>query len=256
MIQYTQLYQRLFMRKPFLLMLASIPLLATIDQAISTNIDSNKNTAISQEKIDVLSAQQREAFQSYREQLREIKTLKTYNDQLRNVISTQKEEMHDLNLQIVEIAVTQQRIMPLMQKMITSLNTFTKQDIPFLQKEREARGKKLQGLLAKANLTVSQKYRAIVEAYSIEMEFGRTVEAYEAPLGDKQSVDYLRIGRTALYYVTHDEKQLGIYNPNTQKFEPLEGRYLREIKKGLKIARKQLAPELLRLPVIATKDSK
>ena len=244
------------MRKPFLLLLVSIPLLATINQAISTNTDSTKNTTISQSKIDVLSEQEREAFLAYREQLREIETLKTYNHQLSSVIRTQKEEMQSLKLQIVEIEVTQQRIMPLMKKMISSLDDFRKLDTPFLEKERTDRQARLNTLLAKANLSVSQKYRSIVEAYSIEMEYGRTIETYEAPLGEKSSVRYLRIGRTALYYLTRDDHELGIYNPNTQQFESLDSSHLREIKKGLKIANKQLAPELLHLPVIATKVTK
>lgn len=233
-----------------------MPLFASLEQGLQTNIESSNNTRISQQKIDTLSEKEKETFLAYREQLREIETLKTYNEQLRNVISTQKEERQSLNLQIVEIEVTQQRIMPLMQKMITSLNEFTQLDSPFLVDERNNRKLRLENLLAKANLTVSQKYRSIVEAYDIEMEYGRTIEAYEAPLGDKKSVHYLRIGRTALYYLTRDEEEMGIYNINTKKFEKIDNDYLREIKKGLKIARKQLAPELLRLPVISTKVEK
>lgn len=236
-----------------MLLLSTLFLFAALDDTLATNSASNRATQISQTKIDALSEAQRELFMQYREELREIETLKTYNAQLRSVIAAQNEEMESLNLQIVEIEVTQQRILPLMEKMIGSLEQFIALDAPFLTGERSEREARLKTLLSRANLTVSQKYRAIIEAYGIEMEYGRTIEAYDAPLGEKESVEYLRIGRTALYYLTRDETELGIYNPNTREFVPLKRRYLGEIKKGIRIARKQLAPELLQLPVIATK---
>ncbi|KIM11912.1 MAG: hypothetical protein KU37_03405 [Sulfuricurvum sp. PC08-66] len=229
-------------------------LFGTIDQTLSTNIQSTQNTQISQTKIDALNEEERSLFMEYRNALREIETLKTYNGQLQSLIATQEEESKGLQEQIVEIEITQQRIMPLMQEMIDTLVAFVGQDIPFLAHLRQEKRERLEELLAKANLTVSQKYRYIVEAYANEMEYGRTIEAYEDTLPSGQNVIFLRIGRTALYYLTRDESEAAIYDRHQKAFVTLSSGYIPHIKRGIKIARKQLAPDVLRLPIIATKE--
>ncbi len=162
--------------------------------------------------------------------------------------------MKSFDEQIVEIDMTQQRIMPLMAEMIKSLNTFVVQDIAFLPEVRKNKAESLEKLLARSDLSVSQKYRYLIEAYEIEMDYGRTIESYEGKLDDGQNVVFLRIGRTALYYLSHNKEHAGIYNTSSSKFEPLEKKYLKQIETGIKIARKQLAPQLLKLPVVATKE--
>lgn len=228
---------------------------ASIESTLQTNIQNNTKTKISQEKIDKLSEEERKLFLEYRSQLREIETLKTYNEQLQNVIDAQKEEMQSFDQQIVEIEITQQRIMPLMSEMIETLSAFVKQDIPFLATLRQEKQERLSQLLAKSDLTISQKYRFIVESYEIEMDYGRTIETYEGKLQNGESVHFLRVGRTALYYLTHNKESAGIYNTNSLAFEALDKKYIKQIETGIKIARKQLAPQLLKLPVVATKGN-
>ena len=227
---------------------------ASVVSTIETNVQNNTNTKISQSKIDKLSEKEQRLLLEYRNQLQEIEILKTYNEQLRKVIEAQTEEIEKMDQQIVEIEVTQQRIMPLMSKMISTLNAFVAQDIPFLPKLRKEKAEKLKKLLAKSNLTVSQKYRYIIETYEIEMEYGRTIETYEGKLDNGESVNFLRIGRTGLYYLSHNEQKAGIYNTNNMKFEKLDNKYIKQIKTGIKIARKQSAPQLLKLPVVVTKE--
>ncbi len=242
------------MYKTLLMLFFSMSVFASVDATIATNVASNINTKVSQSKIDSLSEQQKALFSEYRNELREIETLKLYNAQLQNVVDAQKEEIKTFDEQIIEIEITQQRIMPLMSQMIQTLRSFVAQDIPFLHELRETKRQQLDTLLAKSNLTISQKYRYIIEAYAIEMDYGRTIETYEGKLDNALSVNFLRIGRTGLYYLTHNEESAGIYNPNTSKFEPLDKKYNKSIKTGIKIARKQLAPQLLKLPVVATKE--
>ena len=69
--------------------------------------------------------------------------------------------------------------------------------------------------------------------------------------GIARTVDFLRIGRLGLYYQTLDNEETGNWDKGDQQWEELEDEYRRSIRDGLRIARKQSPPTLLRLPVDA-----
>jgi hypothetical protein len=107
-------------------------------------------------------------------------------------------------------------------------------------------------MMGRADVSLSEKYRRIMEAYQVETEYGRTIEAYQAGLpsdGDNRTVDFLRIGRTSLYYLTLDGREAGVWDSNHQSWQSLPDSYLQAVADGLKVARKQLPPDLLVLPV-------
>ena len=64
-------------------------------------------------------------------------------------------------------------------------------------------------------------------------------------------MDFLRVGRLDLIYLTRDGKQAGIWNKETKQFQSLPDSNISQINKALRIARKQLAPDMLTLPVQA-----
>ncbi len=101
---------------------------------------------------------------------------------------------------------------------------------------------------------MSEKYRRIVEAYQIEIEYGRTIEAYQGKVDDK-TVDFLRAGRVALLYQTLDGKQTGYWDADAKKWAQDDG-YEDAIKAGLKVAKKQAAPDFIVVPVHAPKQVK
>jgi len=143
--------------------------------------------------------------------------------------------------------------------MIDALAKFIELDVPFLQKERNERVAKLRKIMNRADVTESEKYRRLMEAYQIENEYGRTIEAYrdEIELQNKMTtVDFLRVGRVVLLYQTLDGQQAGMWDQQTRKWKTLPREYLASIPKALRIARKQAAPDLIRLPIPALRRSK
>jgi hypothetical protein len=50
----------------------------------------------------------------------------------------------------------------------------------------------------------------------------------------------------SLYYLTLDGQEAGYWH---QGWQPLDSSYRKEIEKGLKVAKKQLPPDMLVLPV-------
>lgn len=109
-----------------------------------------------------------------------------------------------------------------------------------------------------ANVTISEKYRRIMEAYQIESDFSRNIEATTANLdikGDVREVNFFRLGRVVLAYQTLDRSDTGFYNKSTRNWEPLPDSYRKAITEGLRIARKQAAPNLLTVPVNAPENA-
>jgi hypothetical protein len=112
----------------------------------------------------------------------------------------------------------------------------------------------LQEMMARSDVTNSEKYRRLMEAYQIENEYGRTIEAYRATIdntGAERTVDFLRIGRIALVYLTLDGQEAGVWNQEERGWVVLDNSYINGIKQGLRVARKQAAPELIRVPLLA-----
>lgn len=201
----------------------------------------------SQAKIDKLYEQKLEVVQDTREAKAEIEQLTVYNRQLTSIISDQVAQMASLEEQIQNIEVTQQGIMPLMERMLSTLDQFISLDTPFLLEERQERVANLRGLLLSSKVTISEKFRRVLEAFQIEIEYGRTIEAYRGKDAQGNVVDFLRVGRVGLYALDLDESKVRIWNRSIAAWEELEDQYASAIEKGIKIARKQSAPSLLDL---------
>ncbi len=110
----------------------------------------------------------------------------------------------------------------------------------------------------RSDLTVSEKYRQIMDAYQIEASYGRNIETYPVTLavdGVDRKVDMLRVGRIILAYQTSDQSVTGHWDKGTGQWVSLDDEFRRSVADGIKIAKKQSAPTLLRLPVAAAERS-
>ena len=59
-----------------------------------------------------------------------------------------------------------------------------------------------------------------------------------------------------LTYLTLDENEAGVWDQQARAWKKLEGEHRASIKKGLRIARKQTAPDLIRVPVPVPEEAK
>lgn len=208
----------------------------------------------SQKKIDGLADQTQTILAKYRQTLKQIENAKTYNEQLRSMINSQNEEKESMNEQIAELKETNAGIIPLMVNMTDNLKTFVSLDTPFLKDERAKRLKDMDKMMSRADISTSEKFRRILEAYQVENEYGRTIEAYRGTQmrdGKELTVDYLRVGRVALIYQSLDAKISALWDQKEKKWVDLDGSFKKSIREGLKMARKQSAPQLVKLPIEA-----
>jgi uncharacterized protein DUF3450 len=224
----------------------------SLDSAVETKLQSQKDVVKSQNKVDALVNQTKDIVQEYRDAIRKTDSLGTYNGQLSKLIKQQKVSLNAIKRQLDNVEETQRNIVPLMIKMISTLEKFVELDLPFLTQERQQRVADLKSVMDRPDVTLPDKYRRIMEAYQIEMEYGRTIEAYTDTInidGSEYTVDVLRVGRLLISFQTLDGKMSGMWNKEIKAWEEVSSEYDRSIKQGIQIAKKQAPPELIKLPI-------
>ena len=157
-----------------------------------------------------------------------------------------------------EMRVIDTDVLPLMERMISTLDQFVKLDVPFLIEERTKRVETLKDVLGRADVSNSEKYRRILEAYQIEMEYGRTLDSYGGTIGEgdgAKTVEFVRVGRVALMYQTADGNETGYWDKNKKEWVIDDG-YARDVRAALAVAKKTKAPDLLMVAVPAPTAAK
>ncbi len=223
-----------------------------LTESINISTDSLKNSALTQEQINELDEATRILLADYQSTSKEYESLKLYNDQVQKIINSQIDEIENILFQIDELDKTNQKIVPLMIKMINGLEDFIYLDVPFLMKERQNRLANLRSTMDRGDISTSEKFRLITEAYKTELEYGRTIETYRDTInvdGVETSADFLRVGRIALTYLTTDGSKGGYYDLNEKTFLKSSGSIKRATEDGLKIAAKQAPPALIQIPI-------
>ncbi len=220
--------------------------LTASDQWLVAQVDSQK-------KVDGLAEERLSLADEYRNSLREADSLKLYVQQLKSQLRSQEAEKEVVRSEIREIARTNIEILPLMQDMLGTFGQFVELDTPFLIDERRERVKQLNEMMPRADVTVSEKFRRILEGYQVEIDYGKTIEGYRGKLEGRE-VDFLRIGRVALMYQTPDAKETGYWD-REKKGWVIDNSAAEGVKEGLKIARKQSSPDLMILPIQAASAS-
>ena len=227
-----------------------------LESTIATQAQTDTSSQRSQTTVTQLASESSDYFADYRVAIQQLDQLKVYNGNLSRIIDDQEREKVSIQQQLEDFGDVEKGIVPLMYEMVAVLKSFVELDMPFLRNERADRVQRLQDNLERSDLTVSEKYRQIMEAYQIETSYGRNIEAYSGTLaigGENRKVDLLRIGRILLAYQTPDRSETGFWDKTTQQWTELDGSYRRAVTDGLMIARKQASPSLLVLPVPAAR---
>lgn len=210
----------------------------------------------SQKKIDRISDESEELLGQYRYENERIDALEAYNSQLERLIESQNQELAQIEEQVGEVQDVEREILPLMQRMVESVARLIELDLPFLIEERRDRVEMLRSLMDRADVTISEKFRRVLEAYQIESDYGRTVDTYRDEIdleGGPRIVDVLSVGRVVLLYQTLDGEASGIWDAETRSWHPLPRIHNADIRRGIRIALDQEAPNLLQLPVPAAR---
>lgn len=223
-----------------------------MDEVKKTITQTHKSAQQSQKKINQLDDETEKLIDQYRYTLKKTENLRIYNEELASYIEAQKKEILDIRRKIEEVKDTGQDIVPLMLRMLDSLERFIDLDVPFLTAEREKRIEDLKIILQRSDVSVSEKYRQLIQAFKLELEYGNTLQSYKGLReieGKELTVDYVRLGRLAFLYISRDGKHISYWNQKEKTWKKLPKSYRRPVVQAVKTAKKQIPPDLLRLPL-------
>lgn len=232
------------------------PASAQLQEALAAQIEVDRAAAQSQNTIDQLRERTLDAGGRASEANAAAESLERFNRQLEAQVREQEEELSSIEEQLVQIETTQREVQPLMLQMLETLEQFIELDVPFLLDERTARVNRLRDLMPRADTPISEKYRLILEAYQIELDYGRTLSSYEGRLGagpDARTVQFVQVGRVSLMYRTLDGTETGYWDAN-QKTWVVDNSYADAVEQAIRVERREGSPELLTVPVPAPQE--
>lgn len=228
---------------------------STLDDILEVSAQKTQAARQSQAKVDRLADETRNLLDDYKTVMKQIDGLRVYNARLQRQIDNQVRRISDIDESIDQVTVIQRQMTPLVIRMIDGLEQFVEMDVPFNLDERRQRIEFLKTNVDRSDLTVAEKFRQVLEAYNIELQYGRGFETYSDTIDlgtGPRDVDFLRIGRIALVYQTSDGQEAGAWNNTSRSWEPLAaGDYSAAIRKGVRIAKKTATIELLNMPIAA-----
>ena len=229
----------------------------TVDQVLQAE-DRRLNLAQqSQERINTIVEGTRSLEDQYRAINKEIDGLKVYNRLMTAQTSGQQAVLDDIALSMDQVDVINRQIFPLMERMIDGLEQSVNLDVPFLMEERTDRVAGLKDIMERSDVSVAEKFRKVMEAFQIENDYGTSSEWYTQSLtldDATRSYNILRIGRIGLYFQSDDAKITGRWD-NTARQWVMDDSARAEIRKGLRMARQLIAPELIIVPVAAPTEA-
>jgi hypothetical protein len=232
----------------------------TLQAILQIGKDKNVAAAKSQVKIDKLAEETRSLLSDYKVVNKQIDGLKVYNGRLQKQIDNQLRRITDIEESIAQVTIIQRQMTPLVIRMIDGLEQFVELDVPFHMEERRQRIAFLRGNLDRSDVSVAEKFRQVLEAYKIESEYGRKIDAYKGSVdidGTERDVNFFRVGRIALLYQTTDTEVSGAWDQASGSWVKLDsGEYRNAIMKGLRVARKEASIDVLNLPIAAPEVAK
>ena len=239
--------------------LSVTPAMAQLTEATNETAATTREAKQSQVRINQIDDQISEIVADYRVTIDLLADLREYNALKRKLIADQEKRIKVLRSDILNVADIQRAMPPLINEMITTIELFIAKDLPFLPVERATRVAKLKEDFDRSEVSTAEKYRKALEAFQIENDYGRSIEAYEGVLvtaDGERTVNFLKVGRIALYYQTMDKSETGMWDVAAGGWTTdLPGGTRDQIDTAIAVANEFVPPDLLLLPLPAPKDA-
>ena len=206
---------------------------------------------------NALNADEQTPYNGHNSAEMQRQSLNIYAEQLRRMIAEQSDTVKIYSQQLNGEDINDSDILALAEQLIDQLQKWIELDLPFLVNERHARIERLRNMLSSSETDVTEKMRRILEAYTIEAEYGFSFESYRARFTDDDTkvAEFLHVGRNILVYRTPNGRQRGVWDRHTQSWQSLRGSgYRYPFIHALNVANDVIPPEIVLLPVQLTQS--
>jgi hypothetical protein len=183
---------------------------------------------------------------------REIDNLVAFNTLLNQEVLEQERQLRELRASIGQVTIIERQILPLMTRMIDGLEQFIELDMPFFLNRRRARVTELRELLTLPEFSAADQFRRVMEAWQIEMDYGRYPDAYTGELrtnGTVREVDFLKIGRISFMYMTPDGSEAGAWDVGRGEWVPISREYHSQIRQGFEALGGDVSKAFFMIPI-------
>jgi hypothetical protein len=224
-----------------------------------TRTSNNKYVAMAAGLLSLAAAgaaiAQQAGGERYARALADAAITQRYNVQIEQQLRSQQQEIASLEQQIMNLDGTAVDVQGMLTRMYDELVEFVTNDVPFFKEEREQRLQRLAELMQNVEASPSEKFRRLLEAYQIEMEYGRQLTAYRQTLDDGREAEMVRLGRVALMYRVMEGGETGYWDNNAKEFVE-DPDAAGAIEEALSIAKEERAPDLIVVPIPAAQGSR
>ncbi|MBY6188631.1 DUF3450 domain-containing protein [Marinobacter hydrocarbonoclasticus] len=233
------------------LLMSSATLASGLPQA-EQNQQALQNAARdTQAEVNRLSEQQLSQQAELERVKEEISNLSVYRDHLERLVADQQRELASLDGQLAGIEQTRSGLVPLMYRMLSDLDTLVANDLPLKAEQRRERLADLNQMMGRADVADAEKFRRLLEAYQIEMEYGRRLGIYRDTLNlageESREAEFLHLGRLSLLARSLDGREYWIWQNG--QWQHAEGVSPSLLSQAYGIAAGHQAPSLLTLPL-------
>ena len=227
---------------------------AALNDMIRLRGESNAAHVAHQLRINSADDEIFEDITAIRQARERLENLRAYNAELTATISGQEQDIARLDQDISRASQLQRAFLPLMARMLDGLESFVQLDHPFDQSGRLARVDNLRSMLSRADITQSEKFRRVLEAYEIESDFGRTVDVSVATItldGVERTGEVLRMGRIGLFFITGDGSVIAVWDNDRRSWSVLPRSMEPSLRHAIDVAERRIPPDLMYLPMPA-----
>lgn len=222
-----------------------------LDRAIATGEQATRRAEQVQQQINQLDDERSDMVGEFRTLLQRKTAAELYARQQAAAVESQEREIASLTDQLSRVDEITSQTVPMLETLIDDLDAFIDADLPFRLEERKDRIARLREYLVDPNVSVTERYRQIMDAYTAEMEVGRKTDTWKETItvDDKEvTVDMVLFGRVALVYMDPTGRYAKRYDRETASWVDLESKYKAEIEKAIRIIQGKRTQDVMYVP--------
>lgn len=222
-----------------------------LDRAIATGEQATRRAEQVQQQINQLDDERSDMVGEFRTLLQRKTAAELYARQQAAAVESQEREIASLTDQLSRVDEITSQTVPMLETLVDDLDAFIDADLPFRLEERKERIARLREYLVDPNISVTERYRQIMDAYTSEMEVGRKTDTWKETItvdAKEVTVDMVLFGRVALVYMDPTKRYAKRYDRETSSWVDLESKYKAEIEKAIRIIQGKRTQDVMYVP--------